>query len=114
MTDDQKYRQRVELMIEFEKAKDNTNALRNALKAEADSVSAVAEWIENAAHSLNVSKLGSEFFSRRISDHVNILEDARFRESMNLDRAASLREEFIAAQLRMEELAARLREIKAA
>jgi hypothetical protein len=114
MTDDQKRRQRVELTIDLEKAQENASALRHALKTESDNLSVVAEWLHNSARSINLHTMGSEFYSNKVSDHVDVLEDERFRKSMNFDSVVELRDQLVSAQRRVEELAARLREIKAA
>ena len=112
MTDDQKRRQRIELMLDLEKAEEDAKALRTALKSETDSLSAVAEWLDEASRSINVSQLSDEFFSRTMSQHVDIAQP-RFSASLNFAHLVELRGQFISAQKRVEELAARNRELKA-
>ena len=113
MTDDQKRRQRIELMLDLEKAEEDAKALRHALKTETDNLAAVGEWLEESVRSIRVDEPGTELYSRRLVRHVDIVKDPRFRESMNFERVIDLREQFIAAQKRHEELAARHRELKA-
>jgi len=112
MTDDQKRKQRGELMVDLEDAQAHAAALCVALKGESDKLSAVAEWVHEASRSINVHDLGDEFFSRTMSRRVNIAKDQQFRETLNIDHIISLRNEAIAAQKRVEELAARLRQLK--
>ncbi len=112
MTDDDKRKQRGELMVDLEDAQAHTAALRIALKGESDKLSAVAEWLQEASRSINVDDLNDQFFSRTMGRSVNISEDRQFREALNMDRVVDLRNQSIAAQKRVVELAARLRALR--
>ncbi len=114
MTDDQKRKQRGELMVDLEDAQAMQQHCALRSRVNADKLSAVSEWLHEASRLVNVHDLGDEFFSRTMSRRVNVAKDQQFRETLNIDHIVALRNEAIAAQERVEELAARLRELKAA
>jgi hypothetical protein len=113
MTDEQRRRQRVELMLDLETAEEGAAALRNALKSKADKLNVMAEWLSTTARSIDAAKLEAIFFSNTLHSHVNVLKDVTYQEAMNYEEIVNLREEYISAQKRVEELGARCRELKA-
>ncbi|MGO9323060.1 MAG: hypothetical protein ACLP07_00745 [Terracidiphilus sp.] len=113
MTDDEKRRLRIDLEIEREKAEGNVRALRQALKGMSDSLMATGEWLSSTARSLDVSQLKQAFYSRTLAMYIDVFENEDFRAAMDYDKMIALREEFIQGQMRLDELSARIREMKA-
>jgi hypothetical protein len=112
MTEDEKRRQKGELLLDYQEAIDNAAALRDKVKSLISELEAVKLWLGKVANaSQSGDFIGVSFYSSSHASHVNIFGDARYAKAMDFQKVKDMTEEMTAALKRIEELARRKREL---
>jgi hypothetical protein len=106
MTEDDKRKQKEKLILEFCGSVENMKALRHKIRTTENELAVVVEWAREARTAIDRFDPSGQFWSKILSDHVNILESPQYREAMDYKKMVELLAQFSGALRRVEELRA--------
>ena len=104
MTDDEKRRQKADLLLEYQEAQEHLSSLEEKAKRNVDSLKMVIEWLEKIYDRTGNFEIMSRLFRAASISHIN---DHRIVEAMNYEDLMSLGKEARAAMDRLRELGER-------
>jgi hypothetical protein len=100
MTDDDKRRQKADLLLEFEDLKDHIAHLNEAAWRQKEFIFQVSKWLENSRFLDNSPNI--EHFAEINSDITKSIGD--YRAAMDFDRVSALVKELSDARIKFDEL----------
>ena len=105
MTDDEKRRQKADILLEYEEAAENLAAVRAKINTTALSLQSTAEWLLgllDAEHSSELMR--ADFYSPASAARINVLGDARFRNAMDFQQLVRMHADLSNSCRRVEQL----------
>ncbi len=105
MTDDEKRRQKADMLLEYEDATNNLAAIRAKINTTALCLQSIAEWLQgllDAKHSAELIR--ADFYSAAHAARINVLGDMRFREAMDYQQLVTIHAELANSSRRVEQI----------
>jgi hypothetical protein len=106
MTDDQKRRQRGEVLLSFQEAIDNVAAFRQKISDSRNCLRGIVEWMDKAVDASGKFDPEELVWSRTFARQTYILKEECFREAMNFEDVTKVMDQFSCSLRRVEELRA--------
>ncbi|MEA2257383.1 MAG: hypothetical protein QOJ51_208 [Acidobacteriaceae bacterium] len=104
MTDDDKRRQKGDLLLSFQEAVDNLAAQEEELRRYRDVMTGIVDWLTGVQKQLPREGDLPTYFSRALAMHINVLADPVFKKAMDIANMQSMYDQYVSAHKRVWEL----------